>query len=49
MLVLQEVDYIDINDIGNIKDSPRLVLIDEECRNLIVVHIIQKKKSDVLQ
>ena len=39
------------------ENSPRLVLVDEECGNLIVVNgggeltrnINQKKKSDVLQ
>ena len=44
-------------DIGNLENSPRLVFIDEECANLIVVNdggeltgnIKQKKKSDVLQ
>ena len=45
----EELDYIDIDDIGNIEESPRLVFIDEECGNLIIVHINQKKKSDVLQ
>ena len=49
MLVVEELEYIDIGDIGNIEDSPRLVFIDEECGNLIVVHINQKKRSDVLQ
>ena len=37
-----------MDDIGNLEDSPRLAFIDEECGNLIV-HINQKKKSDVLQ
>ena len=49
MLVYKELDYIDIDDIGNVEDSPRLVFIDEECGNLIIVHINLKKKSDVLQ
>ena len=49
MLVQEKLDYIDIDDIGNIVDSPKLVFTDEECGNLIVVHINQKKKSDVLQ
>ena len=48
---------IDIDNIGNLEDSPRLVLIDEECGNLIVVddgeeltrNINQKKKSYVSQ
>ena len=48
ILAEKELDYIDIGGIGNIEDSPRLAFIDEECRNLIVVHISQKKKSDVL-
>ena len=38
-----------IDDIGDIEDSPRLVFIDEKCGNLVLVHINQKKKSDVLQ
>ena len=49
VLFKEELDYIDIDDIGNIEDSPRLVFIDEECGNLIVVHINQKKKPDVVQ
>ena len=32
------VDGIDINDIGNLEDSPRFVFIDEESENLIVVN-----------
>ena len=38
MLVEEELDYIDMDDIGNIEDSPRLAFIDEEYGNLIVVH-----------
>ena len=38
MLAEEELDYIDIDDIVNIEDSPRLVFIDEECRNLLEVH-----------
>ena len=57
MIAEEEPDYIDIDDIGKLEDSPRLVFIDEECKNLIVVNdggeltrnINQKKKSDVLQ
>ena len=52
-----ELDGIDIDGIGNLEDSLRLVFIDEECGNLIVVNddekltrnINQKKNSDVLQ
>ena len=43
MLVWEELDYINIDDIGNV------VFIDEECRNPIIVHINQKKKSDFFQ
>ena len=49
MLVKEELDYNDRDDIGSIEDSPRLVFINEECRNLIIAHNDQKKKSDVLQ
>ena len=46
-----------IDNIGNLEDSPRLVFIDEECENLIVVNdggeitrnINLKKKSEVFQ
>ena len=40
-------------DIGNLEDLPRVVFIDEECRNLkVVIEILtihQKKKSNVLR
>ena len=57
MTVEEELDCIDIDDIGKLEDSPRLGFIDEECENVIVVNdggeltrnINQKKKSDVLQ
>ena len=57
MIAEEEPDYIDIDDIGKLEDSPRLVFIDEERKNLIVVndggeltrYINQKKKADVLQ
>ena len=57
-VIAEEVlDGIDIDDIGNLEDSPRLALIHEECENLIVVNdvweltrnINQKKKSEDLQ
>ena len=52
IIIEEELDCIDIGDIGNVDDSPRLVSIDEECGNLIVVNhsgeptgnISQKKK-----
>ena len=37
-MVEEELDCIDIDDIGNQEDSPKLVFIDEECGNLIVVN-----------
>ena len=52
----KKLDCIDRDDIGNIEDSSRLVFIDEECGNIIVVNDdeectgnISQKKSDVLQ
>ena len=55
-IVGEELDCIDIDDIGNLEDSPRLVFINEECGNLIVVNDggeltenISQKKADVLQ
>ena len=55
--VEEELDSINIHDIGSLKDLLRLVLIAEEFRNFKVVidsgdlirSINQKKKSDVLQ
>ena len=56
VIVEEELDGIDIDDIGILEDSPRLVFIDEKCGNLIVADdggkltrkINWKKKSDVL-
>ena len=53
----EKLDCIGKDDIGNLKDSARIVFINKECGNLIVVNnggelttsINQKKKSDVLQ
>ena len=46
----------DIDDIGNLENSPRLVFIDEECENLIVTNDggelnenISQKNADILQ
>ena len=57
VIVEEELNCIDIDDTGNLEDSPRLVFMVEECGNLIVVNddgeltrtINQKKKSDLLQ
>ena len=57
VIVEEKLDCIDIDGIVNLEDSPRLVLIDEECGNLMVFNdggkatrnVNQKKKSDVLQ
>ena len=38
MIVEEELDSIEIDVIGNLEDSPRLVFVDEECGNLIVVN-----------
>ena len=56
-IVEEELDCIDIDDIGNLKDLTRLLFIGIECGNIIVVddveeltrNINQKKKSNVLQ
>ena len=57
VIIEEELDGIDIDEIGNLEDSPRFVFIDEECENLKVVNDggeltrnkNQKKKSGVLQ
>ena len=38
VIVEEELDCIDTYNIGNLEDSPRLVFINEECGNLIVVN-----------
>ena len=57
VIVEEELDGIDIVNIGNIEDSLRLMLINEEYENLIVVsdggeptrNIDEKKKAGVLR
>ena len=55
-VVQEELDCTDIDDIGNLENSPRLVFIDEECENLIVTNDggelnenISQKNADILQ
>ena len=56
-IIEEELDGIDRDDIGNLEDLLRLVLINEECGNPTAVadggeltkNINQKKKPDVLQ
>ena len=39
VIVEEELNGIDIDNIGNVEDySPKVVFIDEECGNLIVVN-----------
>ena len=38
VIVEEELDGIDIDDIGNSEDSTRLKFINEECRDLNVVN-----------
>ena len=38
IVVEEELDCFDIDDIGNLEDSPRLVFMNEECGDLIVVN-----------
>ena len=53
-----QIQTMDIDDIGNLGDSPRLVFINEECENLIenlnaggelTRNINQQKNLEVLQ
>ena len=37
MIIKEELDGIDIYDIGNLEDLLRIVLIHEECGNLQVI------------
>ena len=55
--VTEELDCIDIDDIGNLEDLLRIVFVHKECWNLKVYvrggeltrHINKKKKPGVLQ
>ena len=55
LIVEEDLDCTDIDDVGNLKDLPKLVFIHEECQNLEVVNdgrelirnINQKKKSEI--
>ena len=38
VIVEEELECIDIDHIGNLEDSPRLVFISQECGNLIVAN-----------
>ena len=55
VIVEEELNGIDVDDIANLQDSPRVVFMYEECENLIADgreitrSINQKKKSGVLQ
>ena len=52
VIVEEELNLVDIDDLGNLENLPRFVFIDEECGNLKVVNdggeltknINQKKK-----
>ena len=45
----EELDYIDIDDIGNLEDSLRLVFIDEKCENLMVVNAVGERTTNINQ
>ena len=57
MIVKEELDGIDIDDIGNLEDYLRIVFIHDKCRNLkafvdggeLTGNINKKKKPGVLQ
>ena len=38
MIAEEELNCVDMDDIGNLEDLPRFVLIDEQCGNLKVVN-----------
>ena len=38
VIVEEELDCIDIDDMGNLEYSTKLVFINEECENVIVVN-----------
>ena len=56
-ITVEELNCVDIDDIGNLDDLPWFVFIDNECGNLKVVsdcgelsrNINQKRNSDVSQ
>ena len=56
-ITVEELNCVDIDDIGNLDDLPWFVFIDNECGNLKVVsdggelsrYINQKRNSDVSQ
>ena len=38
VIVEEKLYYVDIDNIGNLEDSPRLVFINGECENLRIVN-----------
>ena len=56
-ITVEELNCVDVDDIGNLDDLPWFVFIDNECGNLKVVsdcgelsrNINQKRNSDVSQ
>ena len=38
VIVEEELQCTDIDDTGNLEDLPRLLFIDEQCGNIIVVN-----------
>ena len=57
VILEEDLDDIDIDSIASLEDLPKLVFIDEKCRNLKVIvddvkltkKINKKKKTDFLQ
>ena len=45
----KELDCIDRDNIGNLEDSPRLLFIDEKCRDLIVVNDGEERTVNITQ
>ena len=49
IIVEEELDYVDIDDIRNLEDSPRLVFINGECENLMVVNDGRELTENICQ
>ena len=45
----KELDCINRDEIGSLEDSPRLLFIDEECENLVVVNDGEERTGNISQ
>ena len=49
VIVEEELDCIDIDELGNLEDLPRLVFINEECGNLILANDGGERTKNISQ